>query len=196
MNDPLFDADDDAATPLAPDERMQLVPSYVTVRAQLNDAEQRNITEADLWAFARQRDVLDVGFLRRLHKRMFGRVWTWAGAIRTSERNIGVPPLQIGVELKTLLDDAAYWIDNETFPPDEIALRFHHRLVFIHPFANGNGRHARLAADLLAVRLGRPRFSWGSVNLVKPDTTRAAYIAALKAADHHDIAPLLDFSRS
>lgn len=196
MSDPLFDADDDAATPLAPEERLQLIPTYITNRRQLNDAEQRNITEADLWAFTRRRDVLDLGFLLRLHKRMFGKVWTWAGSIRTGERNIGIPPIQISVELKTLLGDAAYWIDHDTFPPDEIARRFHHRLAFIHPFPNGNGRHARLAADLLAVRLGRPRFSWGRASLIKPEATRAAYIAALRAADNHDIKPLLAFARN
>jgi len=113
-----------------------------------------------------------------------------------TERNIGVTPFQIEIELRTLLDDARYWIDHKTFSPDEIAVRFHHRLVWIHPFPNGNGRHARLAADLLAVALGRPRFTWGSASLVEAATTRAQYVSALKAADNHDIAPLLAFARS
>ncbi len=196
MSDPLFDADDDAATPLTPEERAQLIPTYITTRAQLNEAEQRNITEADQWAFTRRRDVLDIEFLLRLHKRMFGKVWKWAGSIRVSERNIGIAPLHIAVELRTLLGDAAYWIENQTYPPDEIAVRFHHRLVFIHPFANGNGRHARIAADLLAVNLDGDRFSWGSANLIEPAATRAAYINALRAADNHDIMMLLAFARS
>lgn len=196
MSDPLFDADDDAATPLTPEERAQLIPTYITTRAQLNEAEQLNITEADLWAFTRKRDVLSEEFLRNLHKRMFRKVWKWAGAFRTSERNIGIDAYRIGVELRTLLEDVAYWIAHNTFAPDEIAVRFHHRLVFIHPFPNGNGRHARLAADLLAVKLGQKRFTWGSANLVEPAATRAAYVAALKAADNHDITPLLAFARS
>ncbi|MFN0023606.1 MAG: mobile mystery protein B [Parvularculaceae bacterium] len=196
MSDPLVDADDDAATPLTPEERAQIIPTYITERAQLNEAEQHNITAADLWAFKRKRDVLDTDFLLRLHKRMFGKVWKWAGSIRKTERNIGINPIRISVELRTLLDDGAYWIKCETYPPDEIAVRFHHRLVLIHPFPNGNGRHARLAADLLTVRLEQPRFSWGSGNIAKPAATRAAYITALKAADAHDIAPLRAFARS
>ena len=196
MSDPLFDADDDAATPLTPEEHAQLIPTYITTRAQLNEAEQINITEADLWAFNRKRDVLSEEFLRKLHKRMFRKVWKWAGTFRTSERNIGVDAYRIGVELRTLLEDVAYWMANNTFAPDEIAARFHHRLVLIHPFPNGNGRHARLAADLLAVKLGQKRFTWGSVNLVQPAATRSTYVAALKAADKHDIAPLSAFARS
>ncbi len=196
MSDPLFDAEDDAATPLAADERAQLIPTYITTRAQLNEAEQANIADADLWAFRRKRDVMDEAFLLSLHKRMLNGVWKWAGSFRQTERNIGIQAYRIGVELRQLLDDVSYWMEHQTFSPDEIAVRFHHRLVFIHPFPNGNGRHARLAADLLAVQLGQERFSWGSANLVTADETRAAYVAALKAADAHDIGPLLAFARS
>ena len=196
MSDPLFDAEDDAATPLAADERAQLIPTYITTRAQLNEAEQANIADADLWAFRRKRDVMDEAFLLSLHKRMLNGVWKWAGSFRQTERNIGIQAYRIGVELRQLLDDVSYWMEHQTFSPDEIAVRFHHRLVFIHPFPNGNGRHARLAADLLAVQLGQERFSWGSANLVTADEPRAAYVAALKAADAHDIGPLLAFARS
>jgi Fic-DOC domain mobile mystery protein B len=134
--------------------------------------------------------------LLNLHKRMLNGVWKWAGSFRQTERNIGIQAYRIGVELRQLLDDVRYWVEHQTFSPDEIAVRFHHRLVFIHPFPNGNGRHARLAADLLAVQLGQERFSWGSANLVTADDTRATYVAALKAADAHDIGPLLAFARS
>jgi Fic-DOC domain mobile mystery protein B len=195
-DDPLFDANDDAATPLTPDERRQLIPTYITTRAQLNEAEQIGITGADSWAFSRRRDILDEKVLLDLHKRMFGKVWRWAGTLRATERNIGIEAYKIRTELRTLLDDVRFWIDHKTYLPDEIAVRFHHRLVWIHPFPNGNGRHARIAADLLAASLGRPRFTWGSVSLVQVDETRARYIAALKAADNHDIAPLLTFARS
>jgi len=196
MSDPLFDDDDKAATPLEPDQRSQLIPTYITTRAQLNEAEQIGITTADDWAFARRRDVLSERFLRALHKRMSGKVWKWAGDFRTTERNIGVQAFMIGVELRALLDDVRYWIEHATFPPDEIAARFHHRLVWVPAFPNGNGRHARMAADLLAVALGRPRFTWGSANLVEPAATRGQYVAALRAADRHDLAPLLAFVRS
>jgi len=195
MSDPLFE-DDDASTPLTAEEREGLIPSYITLRRELNEAEQANILEAEQWAFARKRDVLDVRFLTDLHKRMFGRVWRWAGKFRHTERNVGVDPLRIATDLRLLLDDCRYWIEHGTYPPDEICARFHHRLVFIHPFPNGNGRHARLAIDLLLVALGQPRFSWGKTNLVNPGETRRAYVAALRAADGRDIGPLLEFVRS
>ena len=197
MRDPLFDADDDANTPLAPAEREGLIPTYVTTRAELNEAEQENIAEADRWAFSRKRtDVLSPDFLLGLHKRMLGRVWRWAGHIRATERNIGIAPYLIETELRRLADDTHYWIENRSFEPDEIAVRFHQRLVAIHPFPNGNGRHARLAADLVAGRMSRPRFSWGRVNLVTAGETRRQYVEALRAADAHDLAPLLVFARS
>ena len=187
---------DDAATPLTEEELAGLIPSYVTLRPELNEVEQANILEAEEWAFTRERDVLDEGFLKNLHKRMFGRVWKWAVTLRRSEKNIGVDAYQISVDLRKLLDDCRFWIEHETHEPDEIAARFHHRLVLIHPFPNGNGRHARTAADLLLVRLGRPRFTWGRANLVSAGKNRTTYIAALHAADKHDIAPLLAFVRS
>jgi len=196
MSDPLFDADDDAATPLSPEEREGLIPTYITTRSELNEAEQINISDADRWAFARKRDVLDDAFLRGLHRRMLGKVWRWAGSFRQTARNIGVEAYRIDTELRALLDDTRYWIENGTYPPDEIAVRFHHKLVWIHPFPNGNGRHARIAADLLAIRLGQPRFTWGSANLIAPAEARRRYVAALRAADGHDISPLLDFARS
>jgi Fic-DOC domain mobile mystery protein B len=194
MKDP--EAQDDASTPLTEEERVNLIPSYITLRAELNEAEQANILEAEEWAFARKRDVLDERFLNGLHKRMFGRVWRWAGTFRQTARNIGVDAYRIPMDLRQLTDDCRYWIENGTYEPDEIAARFHHRLVQIHPFPNGNGRHARMATDLLLVAMGRPRFSWGRVNLVDPGETRQAYVAALRAADNHDIGPLLAFVRS
>lgn len=196
MSNDLGDGADDAATALEEDERQQLIPTYITSRAELNEAEQVNISDADGWAFSRQRDVLDAAFLLRLHKRMLGEVWRWAGHYRTTERNIGIEAWRIAAEMAQLVDDVRFWIAAKTYGPDEICVRFHHRLVAIHPFPNGNGRLARMAADLLAVRLGQPRFAWGRSSLVAPASTRATYIAALQAADRHDIAPLLRFARS
>jgi len=149
-----LDEQDDAATPLTAEEREELIPSYITLRTELNEAEQSNILEASEWAFARKREVLDERFLTNLHKRMFGRVWRWAGTFRQSNKNIGVDAYRVPQELRLLLDDCRYWIENETYSTDEIATRFHHRLVLIHPFPNGNGRHARLATDLLLGSLG------------------------------------------
>lgn len=195
MTDPLGPLDD-AGTPLSEEEREGLILSYITLRNELNEAEQANILEAESWAFTRKRNVLDERFLDRLHKRMYGNVWRWAGEHRTSGKNIGVDAYRIPTELRQLLDDCRYWIDNETYEPDEIAARFHHRLVAIHAYPNGNGRHARLAADLFLKSMGRERFSWGGKNLVDQSETRKRYIATLQAADGYDIDPLLVFVRS
>lgn len=192
----LFEAPDDDATPLTAEEQRDLIPSYIAFRRELNAAEQENIARGRAWAFARRRDLLTEKFLFELHRRMLGDVWRWAGKIRTTERNIGVVPWQIPVELRILLDDAKVWTERRPLPPDEIALRFHHRLVAIHPFPNGNGRHARLLADLFIARLGGLPFSWGRANLTDPGAMRGAYISALKAADGHDIGPLIAFARA
>lgn len=196
MADPLFDGDDEANTPLEAEEREAIIPTHITLRAELNEVEQIGIADADRWASSRRRDVLDATFLNVLHKRMFGNVWKWAGAYRKTSRNIGIEAYRIAVEVHALVDDVKYWVENETYPADEISIRFHHRLVSIHPFPNGNGRHARFAADLLATQLGRPRFSWGSENLTEPAESRSQYVKALQAADDNRIEDLLAFARS
>jgi len=197
MTDPLFGEDDEANTPLTPEERDQLIPSYIALRAELNEAEQINIAQAHRWlARARKADVLDDRFLKDLHKRMFGEVWKWAGQYRTTARNIGIDAYRIGMEVRQLVGDVRYQVEHHSFPPDEIAVRFSHRLVSIHPFPNGNGRLSRLAGDLLAMQLGRPRFTWGRNNLVDAGATRRAYVAALQAADRGEYGALIDFARS
>ncbi len=197
MPDPLFTDDDDANTPLTAEEREQLIPAYITLRHELNEAEQINIGQALRWTTARKkRDVLDQNFLRQLHKRMFGDVWRWAGQYRTSARNIGADAYRITMDVHQAIDDACYWIEHKTYPPDEIAVRFSHRLVAIRPFPNGNGRFSRLIGDLLAQQLEQEPFTWGRANLVDAGETRARYIEALRAADNHDIRPLLLFARS
>lgn len=196
MTDPLFDGDDEANTPLTAEEREQLIPSYIALRSELNEAEQINIADGMRWLLSRKRDVLDLEFLNQLHKRMFGKVWRWAGNYRTTPRNIGIDAYRIPVELQLAIDDARYWIEAGTYPPDEIAVRFSHRVVAIHPFPNGNGRLSRMVGDGLARQLGRPVFTWGSNDLVDANAIRKQYVTALKGADAHDIAPLLAFARS
>jgi Fic-DOC domain mobile mystery protein B len=192
-----FEAVDGAATPLTPEEKTGLIPSWVTFRHELNEVEQTNIAGGTLWASRQQRrELLDEDFLRELHKRMLGEVWTWAGNYRTTERNIGIPAWEIATALRSLFDDARLWIKDKVFEADELAVRFHHRLVAIHPFPNGNGRHARLMADLLVMHLGRPRFTWGCASLLEAGKIRARYVAALRQADGHDITALLAFARS
>lgn len=194
MNDLLEEPDD--ATPLTAEERVNLIPAHIAYRTELNDAEQENIVRAQDWALRRRRDLLTEKFINDLHRHMLGDVWRWAGRFRTSEKNLGIPYYEIPVALRQSLDDTKAWIEHGAYPPDELAVRFHHRLVQIHPFPNGNGRHARLMADLLVMSLGGDRFSWGSANLQDVGALRRAYITALQAADNHDIGPLLAFARS
>lgn len=194
--DALFHRDDPANTPLTHDERAELIPSYITLRHELNEAEQVNIGAALRWAESRKRDVLDRDFLCELHRKMFENVWRWAGRYRTTARNIGVEAHRIAADVQQTVDDARYWVEHATYPPDEISVRFSHRLVAIHPFANGNGRFSRLVGDLLAQRLGRPPFSWGRSSLGEAGDVRARYVEALQAADNHDFRPLILFARS
>jgi Fic-DOC domain mobile mystery protein B len=192
----LFRVPDDA-TPLEPDEQVGLLQTWIATRADLNEAEQANIEAGNAWALRRlDHDILTSGFTRRLHKEMFGQVWAWAGRFRLTHRNIGVAADQIAVLLGQRLLDVRHWIDHRTFEPDEIAIRLHHQIVSIHPFPNGNGRHARLMADLLARQLGREPFSWGGRDLAPVGTLRRRYIAALREADAGDVVPLLTFARA
>lgn len=184
------------ATPLTPEEREGLIPSHVTLHSELNELEQQNILEADIWASSRKRYPVGEPFGRHLHRRMFRDVWSWAGTYHTSNKNLGVESRLIPTRLYEIIEQTHYWIENKTFPPDEIAVRFHHSLVSIHPFPNGNGRWSRLMADILIMKLGRKRFTWGGGTLRAADETRKTYIIALKAADNQDFVPLLAFARS
>ena len=195
----LFQEPDDA-TPLVPAERDGLKLTWITTRADLNAAEQDNIDAGAAWAFrSRRANILTVAFSIALHRQMFGQVWDWAGHYRTTERNIGIAPYRIGTETAQLFDDAAFWVANETYEPDELAVSLHHRLVFVHPFPNGNGRHARMMADLLIRRLGAPPFSWGSNKddgvIHNIGDLRKRYVSALRAADGNDYEPLIAFAR-
>ena len=187
------------ATPLEPAEREGLLQTWITHRRDLNRAEEENIVSGAAWARRHSRrrpDLLTPEFACILHRRLFGEVWAWAGDYRRTARNIGIEAYRISPEVLALFRDVTYWVDHATFPPDEIVLRLHHRLVAIHPFPNGNGRHARLMADLLIERLGGRLFGWGGGSLADIGTLRARYVAALRAVDDHDIGPLLAFARS
>jgi Fic-DOC domain mobile mystery protein B len=187
-------------TPIDPHELAQLIPS-LAIKGELDEWERRNILEAHDWALnsrvLKTTDPFDEAYLRELHRRMFNRTWKWAGTYRSSEKNIGVPVHEIRNRIPALLANARYWAEHRTYPADEIAMRFHHDLVgVIHPFPNGNGRHARLHADVIALKLGRSEFNWGKSDIVGAGPTREAYIGALHAADAGDIQPLLKFSRT
>ncbi len=187
-------------TPLNEEEKRGLIPNLIT-REDLNAFEQENILEARQWVMQKttlsKLDIWTEKFLLNLHKRMFGHVWKWAGTFRKTNKNIGVDRLCIITELHQLIGDAQYWLEHQTYPISDLAVIFHHRLVKIHLFPNGNGRHARMCADVIVAKFNGEKLSWGgNSNLAKPDDLRTRYIAALRDADVGDYQPLLAFARS
>ena len=184
---------DDNSTPLTEEEKQQLKAKWVTTRAELNELETKGIAEAEIWLLKNKRDILSTDFIKILHKKMFGSIWKWAGMFRTTERNIGVVPYETQPKLRILLDDIKFWIENGTYSEKEIAIRFHHRLVQIHPFPNGNGRISRLMADLLMKQFGQNNLIWGNGNLTEISVLRKKYIQALQDADNGDYTALLNF---
>lgn len=190
----------EGATPLTDEERQGLKPTWIATRSELNDAEANNIAKtlrSRRWSKRSTSELLDDLRMRRLHADMFGDVWSWAGKYRTTEKSIGVFPGDISIKVRDLVQDAAYWFQGEQMTIDEAGVKFHRDLVAIHPFANGNGRHARAATDLLMSSVGGQPFSWGGgADLMDNSRIRSSYIAALRAADMGDYLPLLTFVRS
>ncbi len=188
------------STPLDADEAAALVPTHVTTQADLNAWEQHNILQGREWAqrpTQTKRELLDEGFIRELHRRMFCDTWKWAGKFRSTDKNIGIGWEHIAVQLRNLLDNTRYQRDHTECSPHDLAIRFHHRLVWIHPFPNGNGRVSRLMADLLAARLGRDAFSWGGgADLELVSKVRDEYLQALRRADAGSFESLVAFARS
>lgn len=187
-------------TPIDEDEKEGLLIETISTKGELDEFEQQNIEEAVQWVLGRKfkaKDVFTEKFICNLHKRMYGNVWAWAGDFRKTDKNIGIDKFRIPIELKVLCDDALFWVEHETYPPEEIAVRFKHRIVSIHCFPNGNGRHSRLMGDIIIEKLfGEELFSWGAGNISKQGDTRACYLQAIKAADNGDYAHLLAFARS
>lgn len=191
---------EDGQTPLNEEEKEGLLVKSITTHSELDEHEQLNIEEAVEWTIKKKlkkEKILSEEFVKALHKKMFGKVWRWAGQFRNSEKNIGVSWIYVGIELKNLLDDTLFWIENDTYPPDEIAIRFKHRLVNIHCFPNGNGRHSRIMADVIIESIfDKQIFSWNHSNMVKADETRKEYIRSIREGDKGDIEPLITFARS
>jgi Fic-DOC domain mobile mystery protein B len=190
----------DGQTPLDEEDKEGLLIPTIATRGELDEFEQQNIEQAIQWTMRRSFKpelVFTEAFIRQVHKRMYADVWAWAGEFRKTNKNIGVDKWQIPTELRYLLDDTIYWHDNNTYPPEEIAIRFKHRIVSIHCFPNGNGRHSRLMADIIIEKIYRqPVFSWGAATLSGAGDARAAYLLAVKAADSGDYGLLLAFARS
>jgi Fic-DOC domain mobile mystery protein B len=186
-------------TPIDEDEKEGLLIRTISTRGELNEFEQLNILEALEWTlnskFTKEM-ILSEDFLLHVHKKMFGNVWAWAGTLRKTNKNIGVDKFQIGIETRKLIDDCNHWLDNNTFSPDETAIRFSHRLVKIHLFPNGNGRHSRLVADIFIKSIfGLQVFLWGSSDLSKDTAIRKLYLKAIHEADNDNYKPLIDFAR-
>jgi Fic-DOC domain mobile mystery protein B len=196
----MIDPIEEGQTPLDEDEREGLLIPSILTRSDLNIFEQQNIEEALQWLIGRRMsasEVFENAFTCRLHRLMFGHVWKWAGKFRKTEKNIGIDPIHIPIELKKLNDDASYWFHHSTFSPEETAIRYKHRLVSIHCFANGNGRHSRLTADIIIGDIYKQElFTWGTNRLDGPGEQRKNYLAAIRAADRGDIKPLIAFARS
>jgi len=190
----------DGQTPLTEEEQEGLKIASITSREELDEFEQLNIEKAIQWTYGKKLNAAQLfseKHIKDLHKRMYGEVWRWAGTFRTSEKNIGIKSYLISVELKKLLDDARFWAENNTYDSAEMAIRFKHRLVSIHCFANGNGRHSRLMADLIMEKIYHLNsFSWGNANLTKATEARTNYIKAVKMADQHNLKPLIAFAKS
>lgn len=187
------------ATPLDLNETQDLIPQHISNQQQLNEWELANILEAEEKIWRKPPSVetlLTLNYLQTLHKDMFAKTWKWAGKLRKSNKNIGVEWSYVQTNTKLLLDDIVYQLSNNTYSIDEIAARFHHRLVAIHLFPNGNGRHSRLTTDILLQVLGKEKFSWGDSNLSNMNDTRNSYIQALRNADGQDYSALLQFVRS
>jgi len=186
------------ATPINPGDLAELIPSLQT-QDELNEFEQTNIALAEQWAAksrALRKDFPSIDSLKLLHNKMFDKTWKWAGEFRRSDTNLGTDWRQISPEVKKLCDDVRFWIEHKSYGWDELAARFHHRLVFIHPFKNGNGRHSRLATDVLLVKHRQQPFSWGSQSMTKRSNVRGAYIASLIEADKGNIKELIEFAKS
>jgi Fic-DOC domain mobile mystery protein B len=185
----------EGATPLDQNELGGLKHKHITTRGELDELEQVNIQSGLRWLARQRGDVLTDAFATTLHRQLFGDVWDWAGTFRRTGKNVGVDPIQIGIQLRQLTDDAKYWAQHRTYSPSEAAVRLHHRLVYIHPFPNGNGRHARIMADAALDRVYQAKpIDWaGGEDLQKMNRRREAYISALKSADRGDIKPLIEF---
>lgn len=194
----LLKDDPQGATPLSPDDLLGLKLPHVQTRAQLNEIEAANILQGQNWVSSLKvltlDDIFSRDFVIALHKNLFGDIWQWAGTFRLRELNIGVEPKNIPIDLHNFLEDAKCWLEFKHFSDLELSARIQHKLVQIHPFVNGNGRHARIFTDIVRVfLLNKKPLRWAKAKLEDMTTERAAYIAGLRKADGGDFSEMVDY---
>lgn len=181
------------ATPINPEEFDGLIPKHITTRDELNAAEFENIGEAQIkYYLAKRKFQFSVSSLYRIHQDMFKNVWRWAGKKRTTNKNIGIDKTQIDAQMKVVIDDLSYWIEDK-MNEIEISARLHHRLVYIHPFNNGNGRWARFIVNLFLIDKVESFLDIPEQELLHSNDLRQKYISALKDADVQNFVPLIEF---
>jgi len=195
----LSDSKNPGATALDPDEIADLIPKHIATQDELNEWEQSNIVQGQEWALRARSskfpNLLTDYYVRQLHKKMFDQTWRWAGEYRKTGKNIGIEWVQIPVQTRNACEDAQLWVRKSIYEPVELCVRVHHRLVQIHLFPNGNGRHARLVADLILLKHYKlNRLPWGGRDLGLPGGNRDRYLAALRLADQGDFASLVKFA--
>lgn len=183
------------ATPI--DDISDLIPTHITTRSELNEWEAANILKAvQKYLTAKKRRAIDIDWLKKVHKDMFDETWKWAGKFRKSNFNLGSDWHNIQEEMAKLIGDLNYWrTQTGELGEFEQSVWLHHRLVKIHPFVNGNGRHARLVADCFLYSHGHKLPIWPDKQLIDASEVRKEYITALQAADKGDYGLLESFTR-
>lgn len=185
------------------DDTSGLIQTHLTSRGARNAAELDSISQAYNKHIYRARkkksgaEWLTDEFLCKVHRDMFGSIWTWAGKHRTEQINIGKEWHLIPEQTRILCENFRSWdADQSTMQTIEIAARLQNGLTRIHPFKNGNGRHARLITDIFFHSRGHPLPKWPQIHLeAQGDVIREQYIAAMRAADQGEFGELIDFSK-
>ena len=178
-----------------------LLLEHLSTTTARNAAETEAISRAyDKYVFRARRkkqgtEWLTDDFIRRVHADMLGTIWEWAGKYRQTKFNLGVDPHLIREQIKLFTEDFLYWNGTEsTMSVIEIAARIQHRLTNIHPFTNGNGRHARLITDIFLHSRKLPIPQWPQIQLMaQGNEIGEQYITAMKKADNGDINDLIQF---
>jgi Fic-DOC domain mobile mystery protein B len=189
--------DRDGSTPLDHDQIKGIRFAHLTTMGELDELEDENIQRGLEWLnHQKTKDYLSIEFLCKLHEKLFGEVWKWAGKFRTVEVNISkYRHHDVRPQLHNFFEDIKLWISGGKMSWDEISAEMHHRLVTIHPFPNGNGRTTRIFTEYVQKRNQQQVTSWGSTRKIDQKKRRDDYIKALRLADIGDFRALIDFMK-